>query len=378
MDDDHPVLVVDDASPDPAAIAAVAARHGAGLVRRNVNGGPGAARDTALHHIDTDLVAFVDSDCVPTPGWADQLADHFADPLIAAVAPRIAPITSDNWCGRYASRAGNLDLGAQPARVAPGSRLSYVPTAALLARRAALASARRDGAVFDPRLRVGEDVDLGWRLHDAGWRIRYDPTVQVQHHEPTTWSGLLSRRARYGTSAAPLARRRPDAIAPLALQPWPAVTVAALLSRRPIIALAAFIASVLSILRLLRAHDIPSGGVVRASAESVYQTGLGISRYSTQFAAPLLVVACAAGGRRRRGRRIAILSLLLVRPIVDWWHRRPPLDPIRYTIGALADDIAYGTGVWSGCLREATTIPLRPVILRRPLRIDPSDNQGSS
>jgi mycofactocin glycosyltransferase len=42
---DYPVLVVDDGSLDPAAVADVAAAHGAALVRRPVNGGAGPARN---------------------------------------------------------------------------------------------------------------------------------------------------------------------------------------------------------------------------------------------------------------------------------------------------------------------------------------------
>ncbi len=45
---EHPVIVIDDASGDQAAVARVAGRHGARLIRREVNGGPGAARNTGL------------------------------------------------------------------------------------------------------------------------------------------------------------------------------------------------------------------------------------------------------------------------------------------------------------------------------------------
>ena len=44
---DVPVVVVDDASDDPDSVAAVCRRHGARLVRRTTNGGPGAARDSS-------------------------------------------------------------------------------------------------------------------------------------------------------------------------------------------------------------------------------------------------------------------------------------------------------------------------------------------
>ena len=30
---------------------------------------------------------------------------------------------------------------------------------------------------FEPGLRVGEDVDLFWRMEEAGWTVRYVPDV---------------------------------------------------------------------------------------------------------------------------------------------------------------------------------------------------------
>ncbi|MCR6482871.1 mycofactocin biosynthesis glycosyltransferase MftF [Amycolatopsis sp. OK19-0408] len=358
----HPVLVVDDGSRNPAAVAALVAKHGAKLVRREENGGPAAARNSALDHVGTELVAFLDSDCVPTPGWVGRLATHFADPLLAAIAPRVRALAPDTAAGRYTRVAGSLDLGDRPARVAPGTRTSYVPTAALVARAAAV----REVGAFDPSLRVGEDVDLVWRLNAAGFRVRYAPGVAVDHHEPASWQGLLRRRARYGTSAAPLSKRHPGALAPLGLHPWPALTVCALLARRPLLAAAAFGGSVGSMVRLLRAHDVPTDGVVRAMADAVGQTWLGCGRYGTQFAAPLLAALLA-----RRGWRAAAASLLLGPPLTAWLKRRPDLDPVRYTAAAIADDLAYGAGVWAGCLTHRTFEPVRPALVRRPLRFDP-------
>ena len=171
LGDSYPVLVVDDGSEDPGAVADVAAAHGAALVRRPVNGGPGAARNTGLLSVATDLVAFLDSDCVPEPGWIERLAAHLADPAVAAAAPRMVAVPAGpSWAGRYTTAACCLDLGDAEARVVPGTRVAYVPTAALVVRRAALARGAGAGSVFDPALRWGEDVDLVWRLHAAGWR----------------------------------------------------------------------------------------------------------------------------------------------------------------------------------------------------------------
>jgi len=362
-----PVVIVDDGSRDAAAVAEVAARFGAKLVARPVAGGPGVARNAGLEHAGTGLVAFVDSDCVPPPDWIAALAPHFADPLVAAVAPRIVPSGPDTgWAARFTKAACSLDLGPRPAAVAPNTRVAYVPTAALLVRRAALDDVARDGTVFDPALRVsGEDVDLVWRLHEAGWRVRYRPDVQVRHEEPGSWPALLHRRYRYGTSAAPLALRHPGSVPPLVLFPWPALAVAAALARRPVLAAAAYAGSVLGISKTLRRAGLPTAGVLKAMAQGVYQTWLGIGRYGTQFAAPLLAVELVAGRHR-----IAAASLLFGPPLAEWAERRDALDPVRYVLGRLADDIAYGSGVLAGCLAARTTAPVRPRVGRRPLRID--------
>jgi mycofactocin system glycosyltransferase len=360
----YPVVVVDDGSRAPAAVAAVAAAHGATLVRRAANGGPAAARNTGLDHATTELVAFVDSDCVPSPGWIDRLVGHFADPAVAAVAPRVGALTGTSVTGRYTRAAGSLDMGRQPARVAPNARVSYVPTAALVARRSALRAVARPTGVFDPAMRVGEDVDLVWRLHTGGWRIRYDPAEQVSHHEPATWSELLVRRLRYGTSAAPLAVRHPGNVPPLVLDPWPAISVAALLARRPVVAGAAFALSVLVASRTLRARGLPTTGVLRVKATGLAKTWLGAGRYATRYATPLLLALMLAGGRARWGRRAAAASLMFGPALVRWATDRPAVDPIRFTAAAVADDIAYGAGVWAGCVRHGTTAPLRPIVMR--------------
>jgi mycofactocin system glycosyltransferase len=372
---DYPVVVVDDGSRDPAAVAAVTAAHGAELVRRPVNGGAGPARNTGLLGVTTDLVAFLDSDTTPEPGWIERLAAHLADPAVAAAAPRIVPVPArPSWAGRYTAAACPLDLGEAGARVVPGTRVAYVPTAALLARRAALVQSAGPDGVFDPSLRRGEDVDLVWRLHEAGWRVRYDPAARVLHHEPDGWPALLARRFRYGTSAAPLAQRHPGDVPPLVLHPWPALTAAGLLAGSPAVAGLSFTASVLAMRATLHRAGLPVRGVLPAMVTASHQTWLGMGRYACQFGAPVLAAALVAPGGAGRGRRwarrAAAASLLLGPPLAAWSARRRSLDPVRYVLGHLADDAAYGAGVWAGALRARTTAPVRPVIAWHMLRGD--------
>ncbi len=227
------VIVVDDASADPGAIKRIAAGHGAAVIRRPVNGGPGAARNTGLAAAETEFVAFLDSDCVPRAGWLENLLPHFTDPATGAVAPRIIPHEKGaGWLARYEGASSTLDMGARPSVVRPGARVSYVPGAALVVRKAAAGGGFRDG------MYVGEDVDFVWRMPASGWRVRYEPGAVMRHDHRVAFRAWFTRRADYGTSAAALEELHPGAVRPLYASWWTAGAWAAALTGRPVAAAA--------------------------------------------------------------------------------------------------------------------------------------------
>jgi mycofactocin glycosyltransferase len=278
------LLVVDDGSRDAAAIAGVCARHGARVLRRSVPGGPAAARNAAIAHVRTELIAFLDSDCVAPADWVRELAGHFEDPRVAAVAPRVGDPA--------------LDMGPRPADVAPGARVAYVPSAALIVRRAALGG-------FDEALRYGEDVDLVWRLHDRGWRIRYDPRVTVEHER----GAMLSRRFRYGTSAAPLAKRHPGRLAPFVLAPGPAAVLVLLAARRPKAAIALLAAQT-----ALLAHRLHRLGIPKRLAPALTVKAIVDSATSIVRGHPAYRAGVVAGAIRYRTAAPLTPQLKLARP----------------------------------------------------------------
>ncbi|MFV0308235.1 MAG: mycofactocin biosynthesis glycosyltransferase MftF [Desertimonas sp.] len=326
------IIVIDDASP-----TALIAPPGVDVRRRSSNGGPGAARNSGAAEVTTHLVAFVDTDVTPTATWLDGLLGHFADQRVAAVAPRVRSQPGQGALARYELDHSPLDLGCDPATVAPGTRVGYVPAAALVVRTDAFGSV----GGFDESLRTGEDVDLIWRLVEAGHVVRYEPGVVVDHQPRRSWAGMARQRLGYGESAAPLARRHRGALAPVRINGWTAVVWALLVAGRWRWAAIVALATTAALVRKLR--DVPVATSVRLAGRGHLGAGRQLTSAARRVWWPLVVLGAA---RSRRGRMLAIAAAMSALGEGGW--RR------------LLDDAAYGAGVWRGVIRTGEVGPLLP------------------
>ncbi|MEP7112225.1 MAG: mycofactocin biosynthesis glycosyltransferase MftF [Ilumatobacteraceae bacterium] len=366
------VIVVDDGSEPPLTA------EGHRLIRLEINRGPATARNAGLAEVTTPLVAFVDTDVDLDDGWLESLLPHFNDPLVALVAPRVASTAGSTALARYESARSPLDLGSQQGRIAAGTRISYVPAAALVVR----ADALRAIGGFDEALRTGEDVDMVWRLIDAGHRCRYEPASTVHHRPRATLSRWARQRLAYGRSAAVLDRKHPGAVAPLRMSGWSAAVWALVLVRRPIGALTVAAGTIVALRRKLDA--IPSAESVRLAGLGHLYAGRQVASAITRVWWPLALIA-ALFVRRTRLPLVAaaIVPALLDRPSARGLAARGlaarglaargvadrgPIDPIRYVAYRLADDVAYGTGAWIGAFEQRSIGALTPKFTNWPGR----------
>jgi mycofactocin system glycosyltransferase len=360
------IVVVDDAS-DPAVSTPATTTHGVTVevLRRDHRGGPGAARNTGLGVVDTSVVAFVDADCAPRPGWLEPLLLQFADPQVALVAPRIVAAEPEGDTGRrrlarYEREEAALDLGPERGRVRARSRIAYVPSAAVCARTEVI----RDMRGFDESMPVGEDVDLVWRLDEAGWTVRYEPTVRVAHrHRTTPWS-WLRRRFDYGTSAGPLARRHPGAMVPVEASGWSYATWGLLAAGHPAAAAVTVGATAGVLERHLRGVDRPMLTAANLTMRGHLGAGRLLARAIVRPWWPVALLASVLVPSRRL--RLVVAGAVIAPAAIKWYRHRPDLDPLTFLGLHLADDVAYSTGVWVGCARARTFEPITPELTAWP------------
>ncbi len=342
-----PVIVVDDASPadDAARIAKAAAAHGARLIVHEENQGPGGARTTGFEATDAPFVAFLDADTEASPDWVSRLRRVFDDPLVGAVGPRVLPrVLGDSPIELYEETRSELDMGPDPSRVVYGVPVGWLPSASVIVRRTAVTE-----PPFEPGLRVGEDVDLFWRMEEAGWTVRYVTDVINHHAVRVTWKDFCGRRAMYGGSAADLEARHPRRLIPARPSASGLAVVATLATGHPRVAVGIAGYELARQRRILPA-SVPFFVVVEMTGRSLFSDAFWMGHLLRRDWWPVGAAVLVASSRSRLARGVAVS--MLWSPVHDHVFGRTRLDPLRAIPMRLLDDASYGTGVIRNAIRR--------------------------
>jgi GT2 family glycosyltransferase len=196
---DFELIVVLDGSSDGSE--EIARAYGANLVT-TAHRGLSAARNAGIARATGEIVAFLDDDAYPDTDWLHYVASALAQNGHGGIGgPNLPP---------------DDGLVAESVAAAPGGPIhvlisdreaEHVPGCNMAFRKAAL-----DGiGGFDERFRVaGDDVDVCWRLQEAGWTLGFSAGAVVMHRRRDSVRRYLKQQYGYGKAEALLERKWPS------------------------------------------------------------------------------------------------------------------------------------------------------------------------
>lgn len=205
------VVVVDDASTDSTFeaveewIRAHQESYRVNLLRIATNRGPAAARNAGIAASNTEMIAFIDDDCLPEKSWLEKLVNVVANKSFGGVGGQVHLLTDQNkslaatymlqhhWFGKIPMQNGEPD---------------FLLTANCAYTREAI---ERVGGFDESFLSAGgEDTDLGRRVRAAGFELSYTGDAIVYHPTHTSLIRLLRSAYTYGIGAGMIAFRFPN------------------------------------------------------------------------------------------------------------------------------------------------------------------------
>jgi GT2 family glycosyltransferase len=178
---DFQLIVVDDGSQ--ISSEDVAAHRCDEFVRLDQNQGQSAARNLGAGKATADLLFFLDADIMVEPGTLDQVLKEFErQPEIAAL---FCSFQHDTPPKNFFSQFKNLQHHFTH-QVSSREAVTFC---------GGFGAIRKDVfeeiGGFQEALRFMEDIEMGYRLHNAGHRILLCPGIQLTHNKRYSLASLI-------------------------------------------------------------------------------------------------------------------------------------------------------------------------------------------
>jgi len=195
------VIIVDDGSRDRTA--EISMDFPEFRLIRQPNKGLSVARNVGLHAARGDIIAYTDSDCVVDPHWLTLVVRTLTEKNFDGCGgPNYAP-HEDGWveacCAASPGAPCHVLTADDVAEHLAGCNMVFTKAALL-----------KVGG-FDPQFTsAGDDVDVCWRILDAGLRLGFCPAAFVWHFRRNTIKAYYGQQRGYGRAEAMLYARYPE------------------------------------------------------------------------------------------------------------------------------------------------------------------------
>ena len=148
------------------------------------NSGPASARNHGFRESRGDIILFTDSDCVPQPGWLENMTAPFENPEISGV--KGVYITRQK---SLVARFVQLEFEERYKMLSKQPFIDFVDSYSAAFTKSALEHVGGFDESFPQA--DNEDVDLSFKLAAAGCKMVYAPQAIVEHTHPATLKKYL-------------------------------------------------------------------------------------------------------------------------------------------------------------------------------------------
>jgi len=202
--DKYEIIVVDDGSTDDLGKDFISWQRVCSCQLRyffQKNKGPAAARNLGIRYAVGDIIAFIDSDCIATNTWLEEIVKGYNNEKIAGIGGTIKALPTASKISQYCAY---IKMNERP--VIDKTGIVYLITGN--------ASFKKDClnliGGFDERYDFpgGEDPDICYRMRKYGYIFQYNKNAVVYNKHKERLRDLLKTYFNYGKGESFLALRK--------------------------------------------------------------------------------------------------------------------------------------------------------------------------
>src|SRR5512136_2823097 len=200
------IILVDDGSTDGTLNEMRRYEETPGVVViSKPNGGKASALNAGLARATGEVIFFVDADGIFAPNTISEMLKGFESERVGAVCGNDSPVNLDRLQTRLANLQTHVGTGFVRRALATLNCLPIIAGNIGAFRRSVL---EKTGPFLEGF--VGEDLELTWRVHKAGYRVAFQPWAKVYAEVPSTVRGLWKQRVRWARGLLQTARIHHD------------------------------------------------------------------------------------------------------------------------------------------------------------------------